>query len=294
MYNYICRLINQIPILSVIPLVFILIMIIMWGTFEDNNADDVSLDAKQQEQAAAPDVVAFARGILSFDPDTRQAEILRSNAKRGILNCSRQWGKTTLAAIKAIHRAQTVPGSLIIIATPTERQSGEFLEKIRVLLTTVGITPRGDGHNRLSIRFPNASRIVGLPGKHGNVRGFSRVSLMIIDEAVWVPDALYKSLRPMLAVGNGDLWIMSTPQGKTGFFYEAWEYGGERWTRFKVPVTDCGRISEDFLKDELQSLGTQCFRREYLCEFIDDAGGIFDRILIEQALDSTVEWLRLS
>ena len=30
----------------------------------------------------------------------------------------------------------------------------------------------------------------------------------------------------MLAVGDGDLWLMSTPCGKRGFFYEAWEHGG--------------------------------------------------------------------
>jgi hypothetical protein len=29
---------------------------------------------------------------------------------------------------------------------------------------------------------------------------------------------MYKSLRPTLAVGNGDLWLMSTPYGKRGFF----------------------------------------------------------------------------
>ncbi len=80
---------------------------------------------------------------------------------------------------------------------------------------------RGDGDNAISLVLPNGTRIVGLPGTEGTVRGFSAVSLLLIDEAARVQDAMYKALRPMLAVGDGDLWLMSTPYGKRGFFYEA-------------------------------------------------------------------------
>ena len=88
------------------------------------------------------------------------------------------------------------------------------------MVRKLGIRPRGDGDNEISLLFPNGSRIVGLPGTEGTVRGFSAVSLMLIDEASRVDDAMYKALRPMLAVGGGDLWLMSTPCGKRGFFYD--------------------------------------------------------------------------
>jgi hypothetical protein len=52
--------------------------------------------------------------------------------------------------------------------------------------------------------------------------------LILIDEAARVDDAMYKALRPMLAVGQGDLWLMSTPYGKRGFFYECWEHDSRR------------------------------------------------------------------
>ena len=67
---------------------------------------------------------------------------------------------------------------------------------------------------------------MGLPGTEGTVRGFSAVSMLLIDEAARVQDATYKSLRPMLAVGKGDLWLMSTPRGQRGFFYEYSVHGG--------------------------------------------------------------------
>ena len=92
------------------------------------------------------DAADFARARLGLDLDARQEEVLRSTAKRGILNCSRQWGKSTVAAAKAVHRAYTRPGSLVLVASPSERQSAEFLRKASELVRRLGIqSSRGRG-----------------------------------------------------------------------------------------------------------------------------------------------------
>jgi hypothetical protein len=106
-----------------------------------------------------------------------------------------------------------------------------------------------------------------------------------------VPDEAYKALRPTLAVGGGDLWLMSTPCGKRGFFYEIWEHGGAEWMRVRVPATECPRISRAFLKEERMAMGAVWFRQEYLCEFVESEGGVFNRELIEAALDEELEAL---
>jgi hypothetical protein len=146
----------------------------------------------------APEAIAvseFARHKLAFEAEARQAAVLDSTAKRGILNCTRQWGKSTVLAVKAVHRAWTLAGSLTLVASPSERQSGEFLRKAAEFLGRLGVKRRGDGDNCSSLALPNGSRIVGLPGVEGTVRGFSAVSLLLIDEASRVSDATYKSLR---------------------------------------------------------------------------------------------------
>jgi len=66
----------------------------------------------------------------------------------------------------------------------------------------------------MSLEFPNGARIIGLPGSEATIRGFSAVSLLLVDEAARVSDDLYKAIRPMLAVSAGELWLMSTPFGK--------------------------------------------------------------------------------
>ena len=83
-----------------------------------------------------------------------------AGGKRGILNCSRQWGKSTVAAAKAVHRAYWESGSQTLLLT---RQSGEFIRKAKEFVRRLGIPVKGDGDNKASIVFPNGSRIVGLP-----------------------------------------------------------------------------------------------------------------------------------
>ena len=239
------------------------------------------------------DIVAFARDKLGFVVEESQVQFLTSRAKRGVVNCCRQWGKSTVMAIKAIHRALSVAGCLVLVAAPTERQSGLFLSKVEALVLSMGLRLKGDGYNKLSLLFPNGSRIVGLPGIDANIRGFSAVSMLIFDEASRIPDAMYKALRPTLAVGNGDLWVLSTPNGRMGFFYEEFEFGGDRWERIQVDVSACGsRISSEFLEDELASMGAAWVRQEYFCEFVDSGGTVFDRAVVEGAVDDGIEPLR--
>jgi hypothetical protein len=171
-----------------------------------------------------PDIVEFTRQRLGFDPNPLQELVLRGG-RRGIVNCTRQWGKSTVAAAKAVHRAYCQPDSLILVLSPSARQSGEFVRKAEEFVSRLGIKARGDGANEISIAFPNRSRIVGLPHNEATLRGFSEVSMMLIDEAARVEDKLYRAMRPTLAVGNGDLWLMSTPNGKRDSFMRSGRKG---------------------------------------------------------------------
>ena len=89
-------------------------------------------------------VVAFARERLGIEPDAKQCAFLASEAKEGILNCSRQWGKSTMAAVKAVHRAMTRPGSLVVVASPTEAQSAEMVMKARGMCRDMNVRVKGE------------------------------------------------------------------------------------------------------------------------------------------------------
>jgi hypothetical protein len=230
----------------------------------------------------------FAEKRLGLTPDAKQAEFLRRKFKRVLLNCSRQWGKSTITAALAVHRAFYEEDSLTVVLSPTLRQSGEFLRKAAGFVRKLGMRVRGDDDNESSLLFPNQSRIVGLPGTEGTVRGFSKVSLMVIDEAAPVPDDLFNAVRPMLAVGDGDMLVMSTPFGQRGFFWEQWTHNRQMWQCISAPATECPRISASFLEDERAMMGDRWFRQEYPCEFVDVNDSLFDRELLESAIDHSV------
>ena len=240
------------------------------------------------------DPVEFCSARLGITPDPKQEAILRSTAKRGILLCARQYGKSTMMAVKAVLRATEHPGSLILFAAPTIRQSSELLRKAEGFLRRLGVTVRGDGTNAHSAVLPNGSRMVALPGQEGTIRGFSKVDLILIDEASRVPDELYQALRPMLLVGGGELWLMSTPLGKRGFFYESWEYGGDEWARFEAKATENPRIeSAQLERERSQCGGAAVFAQDYLCEFVDTGGQLFATQMVEHAVDAEYEAMRL-
>jgi hypothetical protein len=239
--------------------------------------------AAQQEASGERDAAEWARRKLGFDADATQAATLRSESKRVVLNCTRQWGKSTVTAAKALHTATTQAGSLTLVVSPSGRQSGEFLRKASAFARRLGIPDKGDGDNEISLALPNGSRIVGLPGKEETVRGFSAVALLLVDEAARVSDKIYRAVRPMLAVSNGSLWLMSTPFGKRGFFYETWEHGGPEWERVRATARECPRIPAAFLEEERATAGERSFRQEYLCEFEDSVSTLFDRAIVAQA-----------
>lgn len=237
---------------------------------------DMKLGEDRLGETEMPDAAVWARERLGFEADENQRELLSAGGHRVIVNCTRQWGKSTVAAAKAVHHAFFRAGSTILVLSPAGRQSGEFVRKAEDFVRALGIEPKGDGNNDMSIELPNRSRIIGLPGVERTIRGFSAVSLMMIDEASRVEDELYYAVMPMLAVGNGDLWMMSTPRGKRGFFHRTWSETSGRWKKMTVQATDCPRISPDFLEEQRELMDEAFFRQEFLCEFVDVEHGLFD------------------
>mgnify|MGYP000014573831 CR=1 FL=1 len=240
-----------------------------------------------EDLAAALDPVCFARK-LGFEPDPWQAEVLRSPAKRIILNCCRQSGKSTVAALLALHTALYRPPALVLLLSPSLRQSSELFRKVADLYRRVATEIPSEAESSLRLELSNGSRIVSLPGKEQTIRGFSGVGLLVVDEAARVSDDLYNAVRPMLAVSGGRLVLLSTPFGKSGFFYRTWSEGGSDWFRIKVTAEDCPRISPEFLEEERCTLGPWWYRQEYLCEFEDSETQVFPSDLIREAISKEV------
>lgn len=190
-----------------------------------------------------------------------------------------------------IYTALYQPNSLILLLSPSERQSQELFRKCLEVYAATGRVVDADTENKLSLELDNGSRIHALPGKEGTIRGFSGVSLLVVDEASRVPDALYASVRPMLAVSGGRLIVLSTPFGKRGWFYEACkrQKQQEKWDYYEVPADECPRITEEFLKEEEEENGIYWVEQEYRCKFHDTVESAFRAEDIEALMKPEVE-----
>jgi Terminase large subunit, T4likevirus-type, N-terminal len=234
------------------------------------------------------DPVEWAETKLHFQPDPWQCELFWSTAKRIILNCNRQAGKSSSTAALALHGALHVPKSLTLLISPSQRQSSELFRKVTDFLESLPVKPRMDEDNKLSLQFENKSRIVSLPASEPTIRGYSAASLIVMDEASRIPDAIYGAVRPMLAVSGGRLILLSTPFGRRGFFFEAWENGGPDWQRISITADQCPRITTKFLAEERRDLGEWWFKQEYQGAFVETIDQLFTFESIQKALHDDV------
>jgi len=216
---------------------------------------------------------------LGHSPDEWQEMFLESEAKRVLLNCARQSGKSTVTAILALHEAVYKAGSLILLVSPSLRQSLELYGKVVEYYIKLGSNPNDDALAS-ALKLANGSRIVSLPSSEKTIRGYSGVDLIICDESARIPDVLHDAITPMLAVSDGRLVMLSTPFGQRGVFHDLW-VNSDEYQKFKVTAYDCPRISHEFLELEKKTSPSNKFRQEYLCEFIqtDDALFAYDDIM---------------
>ncbi len=235
-----------------------------------------------------PCLMAQRAGIV---PDAWQSDLLRSDAKQMVLNCSRQSGKSTISAVLAVHEAIYTPGSLTLLLAPSLRQSQELFRKVKDIFVALQspYTPQIGEESNLRLELDNGSRIVALPGTEATVRGFSNVALLICDESATCEDSLFFSIRPMLAVSGGKIVLLSTPRGKRGFFHDVWTTGGADWNRTRITANQCPRISPEWLLKEKESMPDFWFKQEFLCEFVESEDSVFNFDDIHAAIDPNVK-----
>lgn len=236
--------------------------------------------------ALDPARILAAQGLT---PDPWQQDLLLRPRRQLLLNCSRQTGKSSVAAALAIHTALFSPGSLTLLVSPSLRQSTELYRKALAGHQAIGrpLACRAVSQSRLELA--NGSRIVSLPGREETVRSFSKVALLVIDEAARVADDLYRALRPMLAVSQGRLVCLSTPFGRRGFFYREWSEPRADWQRVEVPWQQCPRITPQFIAAERLALGDAWVRQEFECSFEALEGLVYPDFAAQCAVDQAPE-----
>lgn len=201
------------------------------------------------------------------------------------IRAGRQVGKSVVVAEKAARFAINHPNTITLVIAASQRQSGLLFEKIKF---TLEIENQLLDATLTKIELKNGSRIYSLPaGKTGAfIRGFT-LDLLIVDEAAYVAESVFRSIVPMIAVskkerGFGDIILLSTPFGKKGFFYES--FGDKSFKSFHISSEKCKRIAKKFLAKERNKLTRAQYAQEWQGEFVDDYTQFFTSVLVKNAM----------
>lgn len=219
-------------------------------------------------------------------PDPWQRTMLRRRPHRALITTTRQAGKSSSAGALALHRAYIAARTVVVVVSPTQRQSALLVAKVKVFAAAMGLKLVKD--NALSVELANGSVIYALPGHPDTVRGYSP-HLLIIDEAAYTTESLYTAALPSLAATDGDLVCISTPNGKQGWYWSEWSgQGAPGWLRIEVPYTQIGRITAEFIAGQKASMSHERFATEYECVFNSATYGLFNAADLAAALSEPV------
>jgi hypothetical protein len=228
--------------------------------------------------ALDPAHILRARGL---EPDPWQRDFLLASDRQVLLNASRQSGKSTVVAALALHTALFTRKALVLLLSPSLRQSAELFRKVLDGWQALGQPMRALARTQHRLELVNGSRVLSLPGREQTIRSYGGVTLLVLDEAARISDDFYRSVRPMLAVSRGRLVALSTPFGQRGWFFHEWEGAGP-WRRLCIPWSQCSRITPEFIADERRALGDAWVGQEYECLFTALVGLVYPDF--EQAL----------
>jgi len=220
--------------------------------------------------------------LAGYPPDPWQRSFLESDAKRRVLLTGRQVGKSQAMAALALHRSLTIPRHLTIVAAQREKSALELIEsKLMPLYDALdedALPARRDSAPTAlkTTRFTNDARIEAVAMTPKGVRSFSRVGLVIIDEAAFVPEALFGAMSPFLSRSPDGVLVVASSAGEpSGKFWEICDSTdrdeadgeGSHWTKWQVKSDECPWIPAEHLAAERVSMPAWQFEREYECKF---------------------------
>ena len=222
----------------------------------------------------------------------------RSRFKLG--KFARQTGKTFTTTLECVddsfeHVVKQARTRWVILSRG-ERQAKEAMDEgVKVHAKAYGLTfdeyqteyTVGDvKYSALEVAFPHGSKITALPANPDTARGFS--ANVFLDEFAFHKDsgAIWKALFPVISAG-WKLRVTSTPNGKSGKFYELDTAADETWSRHSVDIYQAVADGLPRDIDELRAglADEDAWSQEYELKYLDEASAWLSYELITSCED---------
>lgn len=204
------------------------------------------------------------------------------NVKYVVCNLSRQQGKTTVAECILIKWLFQKSENIIYI-TPQKDLARQIYNYIKDTLEPQGLI-RSYNSISLELKSITTSRLKFFSAEQMDAIRGNSCTKMIIDEAAFIRnkngiDVFNNIIFPVCKVKCEKLIMISTPNGKQGFFYDFAERAiSDKTGHFKYikkTIYEDGIISNEDLENYKKLYTNLAWRQEYLCEFLDNALTVF-------------------
>lgn len=206
-----------------------------------------------------------------------QYEYMRDKSRLIVLRNSRQSGKTTTCALRALFDCYHTNHFRVICLSPSLRQSGILFDKCRDFVNSSRfLKSKVVRETRTIIEFSNGSIIYSLPtGIDGkSVRGYT-ANCIICDESQAINEKVFIAIEPILATTNGRLILLGTPNRMSGRFFYASTVHNNGWSKYHITYRDSPLITAEFIQSQRKQMTVESFRQEYLAEFCEDKYSFF-------------------
>jgi len=215
---------------------------------------------------------------------------------------ARQTGKTFTTTLEIVddgfEHAVLDKKTRWVILSRGERQAKEAMDEgIKVHAKAYGLTfdeaePEYSigavSYKALEVTFPGGSRITALPANPDTARGFS--ANVFLDEFAFHKDshAIWKALFPVISAG-WKLRVTSTPNGKSGKFYELDTADDDTWSRHVVNIYQAVADGLPRDIDELRAgiADEDAWAQEYELQYLDEASAWLSYDLIDSVEDAS-------
>lgn len=229
-----------------------------------------------------------------------QRKWLSDKSRFKIGKFARQTGKTFTTTLEIVDDAYAaaVAGKRTrwVILSRGERQAAEAMnEGVKRHASAYGLVFDNADHDwqgetgkfrALEIDLPHGSKITALPANPDTARGFS--ANVFLDEFAFHKDsnAIWKALFPVISAG-WKLRVTSTPNGKSGKFYELDTGNDAIWSRH---VVDIYQAVADGLPRDIDELRNgiadeDAWAQEYELKYLDEASAWLSYDLITSVED---------
>lgn len=221
---------------------------------------------------------------IDVHPHQGQKEVHEHPARFKVLAAGRRWGKTRLGVHECLDIASQ--GGRAWWVAPSYKTS------------EVGWRPLRRMGGKIGAEIRRVERLINLPGG-GSVQVRSAddpdslrgegLDLVVMDENAFIKEEAWtEALRPALSDRQGKALFISTPKGHN-WFWRLWVTGQDEdnqdFMSWQFPTSSNPYIPQVEIEAAERTLPERVFEQEYLAHFVDDAGGVFRRVMQAAVMD---------